>query len=60
MPNPSARKGLPESAEALGADSRARRWTSTASAVVAIPVDYRDNPLLMGQLHLSQTCKSSQ
>ncbi|WP_425342306.1 hypothetical protein, partial [Klebsiella pneumoniae] len=22
--------------------------------VVAIPVDYRDNPLLMGQLHLSQ------
>ncbi|HBR0973296.1 TPA: hypothetical protein L9K43_004984 [Klebsiella pneumoniae] len=23
-------------------------------AVVAIPVDYRDNPLLMGQLHLSQ------
>lgn len=23
-------------------------------AVVALPVDYRDNPLLMGQLHLSQ------
>ena len=23
-------------------------------AVVAIPVDYSDNPLLMGQLHLSQ------
>ncbi|WP_256741736.1 MULTISPECIES: hypothetical protein, partial [Enterobacteriaceae] len=22
--------------------------------VVAIPVDYSDNPLLMGQLHLSQ------
>ncbi|MDJ0476385.1 thiamine pyrophosphate-dependent enzyme, partial [Pantoea eucalypti] len=23
-------------------------------AVVAVPVDYADNPLLMGQLHLSQ------
>ncbi|MCS5873386.1 hypothetical protein LN650_13845 [Klebsiella pneumoniae subsp. pneumoniae] len=54
MPNPSARKGFAvESAEALEPTLRAAMDVD-GPAVVAIPVDYRDNPLLMGQLHLSQ------
>lgn len=42
-----------ESAEALEPTLRAAMDVD-GPAVVAIPVDYRDNPLLMGQLHLSQ------
>ena len=42
-----------ESAEALEPVLRAAMDTD-GPAVVAIPVDYSDNPLLMGQLHLSQ------
>ncbi|PLK96145.1 acetolactate synthase AlsS [Klebsiella pneumoniae] len=42
-----------ESAEALEPTLRAAIDVD-GPAVVAIPVDYRDNPLLMGQLHLSQ------
>lgn len=42
-----------ESAEALEPTLRAAMDVD-GPAVVAIPVDYSDNPLLMGQLHLSQ------
>ena len=42
-----------ESAEALEPTLHAAMDVD-GPAVVAIPVDYRDNPLLMGQLHLSQ------
>lgn len=42
-----------ESADALEPTLRAAMDVD-GPAVVAIPVDYRDNPLLMGQLHLSQ------
>ena len=42
-----------ESAEALEPTLRAAMDVN-GPAVVAIPVDYSDNPLLMGQLHLSQ------
>ncbi|EGT4351909.1 acetolactate synthase AlsS [Cronobacter sakazakii] len=42
-----------ESAEALESTLRAAMDVD-GPAVVAIPVDYSDNPLLMGQLHLSQ------
>ena len=42
-----------ESAEALEPTLRAAMDVD-GPAVVAIPVDYRDNPLLMVQLHLSQ------
>ncbi|MCS6037566.1 thiamine pyrophosphate-dependent enzyme [Klebsiella pneumoniae subsp. pneumoniae] len=54
MPNPSGAKGFAvESAEALEPTLHAAMDVD-GPAVVAIPVDYRDNPLLMGQLHLSQ------
>ena len=42
-----------ESADALEPTLRAAMDVD-GPAVVAIPVDYSDNPLLMGQLHLSQ------
>ncbi|EKS1845292.1 acetolactate synthase AlsS [Cronobacter muytjensii] len=42
-----------ESAEALEPTLRAAMDVD-GPAVVAVPVDYSDNPLLMGQLHLSQ------
>lgn len=42
-----------ESAETLESTLRAAMDVD-GPAVVAIPVDYSDNPLLMGQLHLSQ------
>lgn len=42
-----------ESADALEPTLRAA-MDIDGPAVVAIPVDYSDNPLLMGQLHLSQ------
>ncbi|MFH2393964.1 acetolactate synthase AlsS [Raoultella ornithinolytica] len=42
-----------ESADALEPTLRAAMDVD-GPAVVAIPVDYHDNPLLMGQLHLSQ------
>jgi acetolactate synthase-1/2/3 large subunit len=46
-------KGFAESAAALEPTLRAAMDVD-GPAVVAIPVDYSDNPLLMGQLHLSQ------
>jgi acetolactate synthase-1/2/3 large subunit len=42
-----------ESADALEPTLRAAMDVD-GPAVVAIPGDYSDNPLLMGQLHLSQ------
>ena len=54
MPTRSVRKALPSRAPMRSNRRCGAAMDVDGPAVVAIPVDYSDNPLLMGQLHLSQ------